>query len=304
MFSKEFKRNKKFSTTGFRYRGIENSRIEQLTDAVFAFALTLLVIASEVPRTYVELQASMYNFFGFIACALLLLGIWSNHTNFYLNYGMQDRKTRFLNFLFLFVLLYYIYPLKYLFSHLSNLIWVNFIGKSGLKNPAFKIAYEQAVEAQLSVSQWQDLMIRFGLGLLAIYLLLTAMHLNAFFKRKALELNKQEVHETKHYIYSYLFLCCVCITSMVVVILTGGRGSGISGAVYFLIPTVLPLIKILQRKRILKKFPEALKFSEKHKEKLMVETSMDTMPEAKFEVEVETKEVENKTSLPPDDLIA
>jgi uncharacterized membrane protein len=304
MFSKKFKRNKKFSTTGFRYRGIENSRIEQLTDAVFAFALTLLVIASEVPRTYVELQASMYNFFGFIACSLLLLGIWSNHSNFYLHYGMQDRKTRFLNFLFLFVLLYYIYPLKYLFSHLSNLIWVNFIGEAGLKNPAFKIAYDQAVEAQLDVSQWQDLMIRFGLGLLVIYLILTVMHINALLKKKALELNEQEEHETKQLIFNYIFLCLVCITSMTVVIITGGKGSGVSGAVYFLIPTVLPLLKGYQRKRLKKKFPDTSNQIEQVEEKWSEEKANEIIYEAMLEVESEKKKEASKTALPPDDLIA
>lgn len=82
MFNKYFWKDKHFSQTGFRHRGVERSRIENLTDAVFAFAITLLVIASEVPKCYAELQASMYNFVGFIACSLLLLGLWSSHANF------------------------------------------------------------------------------------------------------------------------------------------------------------------------------------------------------------------------------
>jgi len=257
MFSKNFRKNKHFSETGFRYRGIESSRIEHLTDAVFAFAITLLVIASEVPRNYVELQASMYNFVGFIACSLLLLGLWSNHSNFFLNYGMQDRKTKILNFIFLFVLLFYIYPLKYLFSHLSNLVWVNVIGEKGLKNEAFVIAYNKAVEAQLTVANWQDLMLRFGLGLLLIYVILGIMHINALRKKEELELNEQEVYETKSHIYNFLFLCLVCITSMIVVLITGGNGSGISGLVYLLIPIVLPILKKLLYKNVRLKFPNS-----------------------------------------------
>lgn len=255
MFSKSYKRNKQFSETGFRYRGIESSRIEHLTDAVFAFAITLLVIASEVPKTYVELQASMYSFIGFIACSLLLLGIWSNHANFFMNYGMRDRKTKILNFLFLFVLLFYIYPLKYLFSHLGNLIIINILGKGQANNEAFLIAYRNAISSQLTVDQWQDLMLRFGLGLLLIYLILVFMHVNALFRKEKLELNKQEVFETKYHILNYSCLCIIAILSMSIVIITKGDGSGISGSVYLLIPIVLTITKKVHYKKLKEKFP-------------------------------------------------
>ena len=36
----------------FRWRGREVSRVEGFTDAVFAFAVTLLVVALEVPHTF------------------------------------------------------------------------------------------------------------------------------------------------------------------------------------------------------------------------------------------------------------
>jgi len=36
----------------FRWRGTHVSRIEGFTDAVFAFAVTLLVVALEVPHTF------------------------------------------------------------------------------------------------------------------------------------------------------------------------------------------------------------------------------------------------------------
>ena len=36
----------------FRWRGNEISRVEGFTDAVFAFAVTLLVVALEVPHTF------------------------------------------------------------------------------------------------------------------------------------------------------------------------------------------------------------------------------------------------------------
>ena len=66
-------KNNKKSPDGFRYRGLQGSRLETLTDAIFGFSVTLLIISSEVPKTYVELQASMYSFIGFIFCTLLMM---------------------------------------------------------------------------------------------------------------------------------------------------------------------------------------------------------------------------------------
>ena len=42
---------------GFRWRGSEIARIEGLSDAVFAFAVTLLVVSLEVPKTFQRTRA-------------------------------------------------------------------------------------------------------------------------------------------------------------------------------------------------------------------------------------------------------
>src|SRR6202008_4638652 len=44
---------------GFRWRGREVSRIEGLSDAVFGFAIPLLVISLEVPQTFGQLLQAM-----------------------------------------------------------------------------------------------------------------------------------------------------------------------------------------------------------------------------------------------------
>jgi len=46
----------------FRRRSHEVSRTEGLSDAVFGFALTLLVVSLEVPKTYSELMQTMRGF--------------------------------------------------------------------------------------------------------------------------------------------------------------------------------------------------------------------------------------------------
>jgi uncharacterized membrane protein len=114
----------KQTVDGFIKRGGRGSRFETFADIIFGFSVTLLVISSEVPKTYVELQASMYSFIGFIFCALLLFSFWNDHKTFFLRYGLEDKKTNTLNSFLLFVLLFYIYPMKYLFSYLGTAIYV------------------------------------------------------------------------------------------------------------------------------------------------------------------------------------
>ena len=249
MLSKAYKRKQKVSATGFRYRGIVTSRLENLTDAVFGFSITLLVISSEVPTNYVELEASMYGFSGFIFCILLLLGIWNNHNNFFLYYGMQDIITKILTFFFLFLLLFYIYPLKYLFSYIGTALYARLKISMGDRSEALQLAVSKLNESSLSTAEWENLTIRFGLGLFFIYLLLGLMHVHALKKKKELDLNEIEVFETKSFIQNYLLLVLITVISMSIVLIFGGAASPYAGSVYALIPLVLGLNKRRRRKK-------------------------------------------------------
>ncbi len=51
----------------------EISRVEAFSDAAFAFALTLLVVSMEVPRSYDELLARMRALPSFACCFALLV---------------------------------------------------------------------------------------------------------------------------------------------------------------------------------------------------------------------------------------
>ncbi|GMN10162.1 hypothetical protein MTsPCn9_14230 [Croceitalea sp. MTPC9] len=254
MAKKFFVKRTEISKDGFRYRGLETSRLENLTDAIFGFAITLLVISSQVPNTYIELQASMYSFIGFIFCIILLLGIWDNHHNFYLHYGLQDRKTKILNFLFLFVLLFYVYPLKYLFSFLGTSIYAKIKLSFGDDSEALQLVLNELRNASLNVSQWADLTIRFGLGLFLIYTFLFAMHLHAFKKRKELELSPRETYITKTFIQAYAILMCIAVLSMLIVVFFGGKYASISGFTYLLVPFAIPFHRKYRTNKMRKLF--------------------------------------------------
>jgi uncharacterized membrane protein len=98
------------------WRGRDISRLEGFSDAVFAFALTLLVVSLEVPKSFDELMATMNGFFAFACCFAIVIWIWHEHNVFFRRFGLQDHFTVFLNSVLLFVVLFYVYPLKFLFS--------------------------------------------------------------------------------------------------------------------------------------------------------------------------------------------
>jgi uncharacterized membrane protein len=80
------------------------TRLEGLSDAVFGFALTLLVVSLDVPRSYDELMEIMGGFLSFACCLALLLWIWHEHNTFFRRDGPQDGITALLNGARLFVL--------------------------------------------------------------------------------------------------------------------------------------------------------------------------------------------------------
>jgi hypothetical protein len=105
---------------GFRWRGGEISRLEGLSDAVFAFAVTLLVVSLEVPETFDELLRVLRGFFAFAVCFSILFWVWYDHYRFFRRYGLADGVTTTLTGALLFIVLFYVYPMKFLFTMLFD----------------------------------------------------------------------------------------------------------------------------------------------------------------------------------------
>ncbi len=90
---------------GFRLRGHEVTRLESFSDAVFGFALTLLVVSLDVPKSFNDLVTTMRGFPAFALCFLLLAVIWNGHYKFCRRYGLDDGTARLLTCVMLFLVL-------------------------------------------------------------------------------------------------------------------------------------------------------------------------------------------------------
>ena len=106
----------------FRWRGGNPSRVEALTDMVFAFALTLLVVSNAPPGSFDELVTQLWGFPGFAAAFAMLLLLWHSHYVFFRRYALEDQWTTVLNAGLLFLIVFFVYPLKYLATMLSQFV--------------------------------------------------------------------------------------------------------------------------------------------------------------------------------------
>ena len=97
-----------------RERLHEVTRLEGFSDAVFGFALTLLVVSLDVPKNVDDLFDMLRGFLPFALMFSMICWIWYEHQQFFRRYGLQDAWTIAVNCFLLFVVLFYVYPLKYL----------------------------------------------------------------------------------------------------------------------------------------------------------------------------------------------
>lgn len=170
----------------FRYRGLNQTRVETFSDAVFAFAFTLVVLSSSVPETFTELRASLREIIPFLICIVLIVVIWYQHYLFFLRYGLQNTRTVVINTFLLFLLLIYVYPLKFLASFLFELYYGFIVGDLS----QFNSTYSNDLDMRL-------LMTAYGIGAMLIFLTLSLLYKHAYKRREDLELDDYEVFVTK-----------------------------------------------------------------------------------------------------------
>lgn len=217
----------------FRWRSHEITRIEGLSDAVFGFAVTLLVVSLEVPKTFSELMQAMRGFGAFAICFTLLIIVWFNQYKFFRRYGLQDTGTVVLNLMLLFVVLFYVYPLKFVFTFLVS----QFTGSSNavrLPNGTVEPMVENG-------GQVATLMVIFGLGYLAVSVLFVLLYRHAYRTRERLQLNELEVFDTRADIRENALNAGIAAVSIILAVLGGARYGALSGMVYMLTPVVMTL---------------------------------------------------------------
>jgi hypothetical protein len=179
------------STTvdNFRLRGKEISRVEGLSDAVFGFSITLLVVSLEVPHTAAEVLHAMRGFFAFAITFSALFAVWRMQFGFFRRYGLEDNTTVTLTGVLLFVILFFIYPLKFIVGTVVERLMMHAgVVKSAepISGPGFNLMY-----------------IALALGWAAVMGVFMLLHRHAYNMREQMQLTPVEIFDTRERIWRF-----------------------------------------------------------------------------------------------------
>jgi uncharacterized membrane protein len=163
------------------------SRLEAFSDAIFGFAATLLVVSTDVPSNYTELAATLRTFVPFALSFATLVLLWAVHNGFFRRYEIEDATTIILNAVFLFLVIFYVYPLRF-----AMMTAVGFFGASfGME--------------RISMEWWQlaNMFVMYGAGWTAVFTCVSLLYLHAYRRRETLGLDTLAVFDAvsaaRHY---------------------------------------------------------------------------------------------------------
>lgn len=215
----------------FRHRGEEPGRLENFSDAVFALAITLLLISTSPPSNFAQIKRFVWEIIPFALCIVFIILIWFEHFTFFYRYGLRNARVLVYNSLFLVIVLFYVYPLKFL----TKLILI----------PISHLFGQHELRAELlgmiDARDMGALMIVYGLGAFAVFAVLTLMYKYALTQADSLELNEIERFDTQTKITTNKLMALVPLISVLVAIVLYPFwfGGMLAGFAYFLYTPIM-----------------------------------------------------------------
>ncbi|MEN8763688.1 MAG: TMEM175 family protein [Thiogranum sp.] len=221
---------------GFRLRGMDVTRTETFTDAAFAFALTLLVVSIDsIPSTYEELWFAVQGIPAFgLSCALLFL-FWYGHWNWSRRYGLEDFPSIVLSFALVFVMLCYVYPMKYVSS--IFVAWIT----------------DQRVEVGANINSIDELygiFTIYSIGFVALCVVVLLLYLRAWAIRDELRLDVVERYVTRSEIGSWMILASVGGLAILMGLFAPHHPLTVPGWAYMLLPVVMPAWGVMRGRQL------------------------------------------------------
>ena len=197
----------------FRNRSESVSRLEGFSDTAFGFAITLLVVSLAVPNRFEELLQQLSGLPVFAVTFALVATIWYGQFVFFRRYAMSDFVTVVLTLLLLFVVLFYVYPLKFLFALAFQTGGIVFQERD---TPALYLIY--------------------GLGFASVSFVLGLLYAHAYRKREELGLTEWESLVTRLSVAGHLATAMVgLISAGLAQVIPQPATAAVAGFIYFIV---------------------------------------------------------------------
>ncbi|MEO1189604.1 MAG: TMEM175 family protein [Pseudomonadota bacterium] len=176
----------------FEWRGQSVTRIENLSDIVFALALGMMLFGGPPPQTFSELIHFLISIIPVTASFVILLMMWNAHFVFFRRYALADNTIVLLNSALLLMVLFTAYPLRFIFDSLFWYVIGSAIGD-----------YTQLMSTEMDWLNSGRSMAIFGAGYAVIYMLLSFMYGHAVRKANQIGLSEREVLITRQTVWIY-----------------------------------------------------------------------------------------------------
>ena len=206
------------------------TRLETFIDAAFAFAVTVMVIATErVPDNSTALLDAFKNVPAFVASVAVLGIFWRGHWLWSRRYGLEDGVSIFISWALLATILIYIYPLKAIFGSMFYLI------SDGRLGHPLGVRAEGQARAIFAV---------YAIGFIALVGEILLLYLRAWKLRGPLRLNVREEFLTRAELSGWCVPMTVGIVALVLALTLPDRHFSWSGWIYFSMAILVPLHRI------------------------------------------------------------
>ncbi|MFK8058970.1 MAG: TMEM175 family protein [Polaribacter sp.] len=178
-------------------------RLEALSDGVFAFAATLMVVNIGTNTSITSFEDELPNFISFAVSFFVMMAIWKVHYNFFRRTNHIDNWIIALNMILLFTVLFYIFPVR-------SLLITGF------------------GEERISIDDFSNIFQLYSIGFSLIFLSVFLMYLRAY---------KKDIENTKNlkllfYARHFFIFIIVGIVSFLLARLQLGLKFGVPGFVY------------------------------------------------------------------------
>ena len=178
----------------------DSKRVEAFSDGVFAFAATLMVVSLDLNQSFLLMESKISGFISFGVSFFVLVMLWKVHYNFFRRTDYMDDWIITFNAILLFVVLYYVFPLKSLVNSL--------LGKEPI-----------TMEGLSSLFQL------YSAGFLMIFLCLALMYFRTYKKTKSIDKSLFLLFYARHFaIYVFVAVISIALSYFKIGIIFGFPG--------------------------------------------------------------------------------